>query len=160
MLAREVQIDRGLFEIAMAEQDLDRAEIGSSLQQVRREAVPERMRMDVLVRETGTNCRLTAGCPQHLGGHRTARRMPPVTRKQPHRWLVPKPTPVRAQRFKQCRGSASHPDPCGPCHRGCEPPSAGCRCRSPSGSQLRPGVLPWRTGSSPGCAETASRSHR
>ena len=55
VLAREVQIDRGLFEIAMSEQDLNGAEVGTRFEQVRREAVPMRMRMDVLMLEAGAN---------------------------------------------------------------------------------------------------------
>jgi hypothetical protein len=40
MLFGKVQIDGGLFEIAMAEQDLDGAEVGSGFEQMRRKAVP------------------------------------------------------------------------------------------------------------------------
>jgi hypothetical protein len=40
MLLREVQIDRGLFKITVPEQDLDGAQVGTSFEQVRREAVP------------------------------------------------------------------------------------------------------------------------
>jgi hypothetical protein len=35
VLVGEVQIDRGLFEITMAKQDLDRAQIGSGFEQMR-----------------------------------------------------------------------------------------------------------------------------
>jgi hypothetical protein len=55
VLAREVQIDRGLFEIAMSEQYLDRAEISTGLEQVCREAVPQGMGMNVFVFQLGAN---------------------------------------------------------------------------------------------------------
>ena len=96
MLAREVQIDRGLLEITMPEQDLDRAQIRTGFEQMRREAVPERMRMDVLVLQAGAYRGLPARRPEHLGRDRPAGRMLPVAGKQPHRGLAPKPTPVRA----------------------------------------------------------------
>ena len=160
MLLREVQIDRGLFEIAMTEQDLDGAQIGSGFEQVRREAVPQGMRMDVPVLKASANRGLLAGCPEHLGGDRTARRMPPVAGKQPLRSACAEARASRCAALRAAPGSASRRGPCGPCRRGCGPPSAGCRCRSPSGEPPLPGVLPWHTASSPGCAETVSRSHR
>jgi hypothetical protein len=49
VLARQVQVNRGLFQIAMAEQHLDRAKVRASFEEMSCEAVPERMRMDVLV---------------------------------------------------------------------------------------------------------------
>ena len=105
MLARQVQIDRGLFEIAMTEQDLDGAKVSAGFEKMSREAVPQGVWMDVLVLETGANRGLPASRPQHLGRDRPARRMPPVAREQPHCWLVPKPTPVGAQRLEQRRMS-------------------------------------------------------
>ena len=67
MLAGEVQIKRGLFEIAMSEQNLDRAEVRAGFEQMRRETVPQGVRMDVLMLQTGANSGLPARCPQHLG---------------------------------------------------------------------------------------------
>src|SRR5271154_6580531 len=101
MLLREVQIDRGLFKITVPEQDLDGAQVGTSFEQVRREAVPQGVRMDMLVLQAGTNCGLTAGRPQHLGGDGPAGRMPPVAGKQPLARLVPKAAPVSSQSFEQ-----------------------------------------------------------
>jgi hypothetical protein len=57
MLLREVEIDGGLFEIAMTEQDLDGAEIGPHFEQVRCEAVAQGMRMDVLMLKAGRGAR-------------------------------------------------------------------------------------------------------
>ena len=61
MLLREVQIDRGLFEIAMPEQDLDGAEVSSGFQQMRRETVAQGMRMDALVLKPSAERGLLAG---------------------------------------------------------------------------------------------------
>ena len=87
----------------MAEQDLDRAKVGACLKQMRREAVAQGMRMDVLMLKAGAERGLLTGCLQHLGGDGTARRMPTVAGKQPLGGLVPKPAPVSSQRFKQRR---------------------------------------------------------
>src|SRR6266851_2845396 len=46
---------------------------------------------------------LLTRCPQYLGGHRTARCMPPVAGKQPHCRLVPESTPVGTQCLQQRR---------------------------------------------------------
>jgi hypothetical protein len=61
MLLREVQIDRGLFKIAMPEQDLNRTQVSSGFEQVRRKAVSQGMRMNLLVLETGAERCLPAG---------------------------------------------------------------------------------------------------
>jgi hypothetical protein len=103
VLARQVQVDHGLFEVTMPEQHLDGAKVRASFEEMRCEAVPERMRMDVLVLQTGANSGLPTGRPQDLGRDRAARCMPSVAGKQPHRWLVPKPTPVGTQCLEQRR---------------------------------------------------------
>ena len=61
MLLREVEIDRGLFEVTMPEQDLDGAQVGSGFEQVRREAMAQRVRMNMLVLETSAMRGLLAG---------------------------------------------------------------------------------------------------
>jgi hypothetical protein len=67
-----MEIDGGLFEIAMSEQDLDGTQVGTCFQQVRRKAVPQRMRMDVLMVKLSADRSLLTGCPEHLGGDRAA----------------------------------------------------------------------------------------
>jgi hypothetical protein len=52
MLVGEVQIDGRLFEIAMSEQYLNRAEVSARFEQMRRKAVPQGVRMNVLMPET------------------------------------------------------------------------------------------------------------
>ena len=61
MLLREVQVDSGLFKITVPEQDLDGAEIGSCFEQMRRKAVPQGMRMDMLVLQASANSGPLAG---------------------------------------------------------------------------------------------------
>jgi hypothetical protein len=61
MLLGKVQIDRGLFQIAVPEQDLNRTQIGSCFEQVRREAMPQGVRMDVLALQASANSGLLAG---------------------------------------------------------------------------------------------------
>ena|SRR5258707_15498632 len=99
MLLGEVQIDGGLFQVAMSEQDLNGAEVSPSLEQVRRKAVAQSVGMDMLMLKTSAECGLLTSCPEHLGRYSMARRMPPVAGKQPERRLVPEPAPG-AQRFK------------------------------------------------------------
>ena len=90
MLAREVQVDRGLFKIAMPEQHLDRAQVGAGFEQMRREAVPQGMGMDVLVLEAGAESGLLTRCPEHLGGDRAARRYASCCRETASRWACAK----------------------------------------------------------------------
>lgn len=68
-----MQIDRGLFQIAMPEQDLDGAQVGSRFEQMRREAMRERMRMDFLLSEAGADSSLLTSHPEHLGGDQSCR---------------------------------------------------------------------------------------
>ena len=52
MLAGEVQIDRGLFEITMPEENLNGAQISSRFEKMGCKAVPQGMGMNMLVLET------------------------------------------------------------------------------------------------------------
>ena len=61
MLLREVQINRGLFKITVPQQDLDGAEVSSGFEQMRRKAVPQGVRMNLLVLQTSANSGLLAG---------------------------------------------------------------------------------------------------
>src|ERR1700674_1765489 len=63
----EMEIDRRLFQITMAQQHLNSAQIRTRLQQMSCEAVAQGMRMDFLVdpRPLGS---LLAGIPHYLGG--------------------------------------------------------------------------------------------
>ena len=67
MAMREMQINRGLFQIAMSEQHLDGAQIGAGFEQVRGKAMPQSVRMDVLMLKPGALCGILAGPPEYLG---------------------------------------------------------------------------------------------
>ena len=58
-----MQIDGSDFEVAMAEQDLDRAQVRSGLKQMCRETMPQSVRMDVPVVEPGPLSSDLAGSP-------------------------------------------------------------------------------------------------
>ena len=60
VLLREVQIDRGLFEITVPEQDLDRAQISTGFEQMRRKAVAQGVWMNLLVFKPSANSGLPA----------------------------------------------------------------------------------------------------
>ena len=79
---REMKIDRGLFEIAMSQQHLDGAQIGSAFEHVRGKAMPQSVGMDVPVLKTGPFGGVPAGQPDNLGVDGTARGAPASTGKQ------------------------------------------------------------------------------
>ena len=60
---REMQIYGSDFEVAMAEQDLDRTQVRSGLKQMCRETMPQSVRMDVPVVEPGALRSDLAGGP-------------------------------------------------------------------------------------------------
>ncbi len=70
MLLREMEIDGGLFEVAMSEQDLDGAEVSSCFEQMRRKAMAQGMEMDVLMLKARAKCGLLTGGPEYLGRYR------------------------------------------------------------------------------------------
>ena len=78
----KVQVNRGLLQIAMAEQNLNRAQIRSVFEQVRREAVPQRVRMNIIP-ESRSLCCLPASMPDYLGVDRPLSGVPAITWKQP-----------------------------------------------------------------------------
>ena len=101
MPLREVQVNRGLFEIAMSKQHLDSAQVSPGFQQMRGEAMTQSVRMDVPVLKARAFGRLLTGSPEHLGGDRMTRRMPSVAGKQPVRGLGSESAPVHAKRILQ-----------------------------------------------------------
>src|ERR1700722_2415093 len=64
---RELEVDSCIFEPLMAHQYLNRAQVGAGLEQVRRIAVAQGVRVDLL-RESGTRCCCMAGVPDCLVG--------------------------------------------------------------------------------------------
>ncbi len=67
MLLRKVQVHGGVFELGMAQQHLDRAQIGAGFEQVSRKTVPQGVRRDVFG-DAGPLGGLLAGFPRHLRG--------------------------------------------------------------------------------------------
>ena len=78
---REVQVDRRLFQIAMAQQHLDGAQVGTGFEQMRGKAVAQSVGMDVLMFKAGAFGGLLTGTPQDLGGDRITCGMPSVARE-------------------------------------------------------------------------------
>ena len=66
MLAGQMQIDGGLFEITMTEQDLNRAQVSACLQQMGRETVSKSMRVNMAICKSGAFGGALAGRPQTL----------------------------------------------------------------------------------------------
>ena len=64
---RELEVDGGILEPLMAHQQLNRAQIGAGFEQVRRKAVPQCVRMDLL-REPCARSRCAACVPDGLVG--------------------------------------------------------------------------------------------
>ena len=95
MLARQVQIDGRLFEVTMAEQHLDGAQVGASLQQMRGEAVPKCVRMNMAICETGAFGACDTFQIILVGDRRSTPRVPRVARK--HGRLAAESAPVLAQ---------------------------------------------------------------
>src|SRR5208282_797851 len=101
MAPGEVQIDRGFLQVAMTEQHLDGAQVGTGFEQMRGKAVAQSVRMDALVLKTGAFGGLLTGTPENLGGDRMTRRMPSIAGEQPVGGLALQPAPVDAQGIEQ-----------------------------------------------------------
>src|SRR6266852_4142615 len=99
----EMQVDRRFLKVAMSQQHLDGAQVGSSFEQMGGKAVTQGMGMDVLVFKPSALCGALAGCPKNLGGDRITRRVPSVAGKQPVGRLAPQPAPIDAQCLEQLR---------------------------------------------------------
>ena len=80
----------------MAEQKLDRAQIGSRFEQMSSKTVPQSMRMDLI--SESCSCRgFSARCPNHFAGDGSFASVPAITRKQPQFWWPAKPMQVALQ---------------------------------------------------------------
>ena len=99
----EMQIDRRFLQVAMPEQHLDGAQVGTGFEQMSGKAVAQSVGMDALVLKTGAFGGVLTGSPEDLGGDRITCGMPSVAGKQPLRGLAPQPAPVDAQRIEQLR---------------------------------------------------------
>lgn len=95
-----MQIDGCFFQITMPQQNLDRSEIGAGFQQMRGEAVSQRVRMDILAQAGARRCS-PAGQPDDLGGDRMVGCVPAIAWKQPHLRFSSQGAPVLPQGFQQ-----------------------------------------------------------
>src|SRR5262249_13435196 len=96
VLLRKVEIDGGLFQIAMPQQNLDGPQIRAVFEQVRGETVPQGVGMDFFA-DTSALSRLSAGKPDDLGGNRMIGGVPSVPGEEPDGGLTPETAPVLAQ---------------------------------------------------------------
>src|ERR1700688_4583372 len=101
MAPGEMQIDRSLLKVAMPEQHLDGAQVGTGFQQMRGKAVAQSVGMDAFVLKTGAFGGLLTGVPENLGGDRMTRCMPSVAGEQPIGGFAFQPAPVDAQGIEQ-----------------------------------------------------------
>src|SRR5580658_814674 len=74
----QMQIDGRYFEVAMAEQDLDGAQVGAGFKKMGRETMAQSVGMNAPVVEAGAFGSDLAGRPKNLGGDRVTCRVPAV----------------------------------------------------------------------------------
>src|SRR5215472_2971237 len=89
MTPGQMQVDRGLFQVTMTQQQLYGSQVGASLEQMCREAATQGMGMDVFVLQPGALCSALASRPKNLRGDRVVCRVPSVSGKQPGRRFAP-----------------------------------------------------------------------
>src|SRR5258707_12144818 len=97
-----MEVDGGLFEVAMAQQDLNGAQIRARLEKMRGEAVTQRVGMDLFLDARSLGSLLT-GVPRcfRIDGLITV--VPTVAWKQPYAGLSRQAAPVPAQFFQKFR---------------------------------------------------------
>ena len=96
----QVKIDRGLFEIAVPEEQLDGAQVCTGLEQVRGETVSQDVRVDSLFNARAFR-RFTASVPGYLRRDRVFGCVVYSAGEEPFRGFVS--APVFAQSFEQLR---------------------------------------------------------
>jgi hypothetical protein len=106
MALRKMQIDGGLFQIAMAQQDLNGAQIGAGFQQMSGEAVTQRVGMNLFL-DAGSLGGSLAGVPDGFGVDGPIAAMVAVARKQPHVGFSVQPMPMGTELFQQL-GTEQH----------------------------------------------------
>ena len=97
-----MQVERGLFQIAMTEQQLDRAQIGSGFEQMSGKAVPQSVRMD-LISQSGSCSSPPASLPDDFAGNGPFPGVPTVARKQPEFRSLPESSNVAPQFIQEFR---------------------------------------------------------
>ena len=94
-----MEIDGGLFQITMSQQNLDGPQIRAIFKQMSGETMPQGVRVDFLA-DAGALCRFSAGRLDDLGGDRMIGGVPAVAGEQPHGGFTPETAPVLAQGFE------------------------------------------------------------
>src|SRR5271169_4995803 len=98
-----MQVDRCHFEVPMAEQDLNGAQVGAGFKKMCGEAMTQCVRMDAPLLKARTFSSDLAGGPEDLGGDGITCRVPAVAGKQPLLRLAPETPPVDAKFLQQLR---------------------------------------------------------
>src|SRR5579864_4879364 len=102
MKLRKMEVNRGFLQIAMTEQNLNGAQIRSGFEQVRRETVPQGVRMNLQTEPRPFGC-FPASLPDHFRVDGRFPRVPPVAGEQPDLRSAPKSAPERSEFLQQLR---------------------------------------------------------
>ena len=89
MPLRKMQVNRRYFEVSMAEQDLNGAQVGASFEKVCGEAMSQGVGMNAPVVEASAFGSDLAGRPEDLSGHRLAGCVPAVAGEELLHRLAP-----------------------------------------------------------------------
>src|ERR1700684_31153 len=98
-----MQVDRSYFEVSMAEQDLNGAQVGAGFKKMCGEAMTQSVRVDAPILKARTFSSDLAGSPEDLGGDGITCRVPAVAGKEPLLRLAPETSPVDTKFLKQLR---------------------------------------------------------
>ena len=100
MALRHVDVDHGLAQVGVAEEQLDRAQVGAGLQQMGGEAMAQRMRMQRLV-DAGALGGFTTGVPDDLVADGVIGGVPAAAGEQPNGRFAGQPAIMGAQFVEQ-----------------------------------------------------------
>ena len=100
--ARQMEIDGGLLQVTMAEQNLNRPEVRAILEQVRSEAMPKCVRVNVSAQACSFRSR-PAGQPHDFGLDGRLAGVPAIAGEQPHFGSASQAAPVMPQLFQEFR---------------------------------------------------------
>jgi hypothetical protein len=101
MPAGQMQIDGRLFEVTVTEQQLDGAQVSARFQQMGRETMSKRVRVDMAMCKSGAFGYVLTSIPKNLGCDGATARVPTVARKQPLGRLAAKSASIGTKRIQQ-----------------------------------------------------------
>jgi hypothetical protein len=99
MVLRKMQVEGGFFQIAVAQQNLNGAQIGAGFEQMSGEAMTQGVGVDLFL-DAGSLGGLLAGLPDGFGVDGLIAGMVAVTRKQPYAGFPPQAMPMGAEFFQ------------------------------------------------------------